>query len=147
MDQCSKHDIPPAVNGTSPPAGARSKSRALFRGPGPCSAHLLAAQLDQASPIKGATWSIPIRPLWSSEVTRATPERPRATSERKNAVQPAPSSVVAAVRRGYGWQNETLEREANAFEGWAKFAGPQHPFRSVIDKLIAAADAHSTASA
>ena len=34
------------------------------------------------------------RPLWSSEVTRDTPERPRATRLRKNAVQPAPSSVV-----------------------------------------------------
>ena len=34
------------------------------------------------------------RPLWSSKTTRATPERSLATSERKKAVQPAPSSVV-----------------------------------------------------
>jgi len=52
MDQCSEHDIPPAVNGTSPPAGARSSCRT--RGPGWPSAHPLAAQLDQ--PHSVTTW-------------------------------------------------------------------------------------------
>ena len=33
-------------------------------------------------------------PSCASEITSCTPERPRATSDRKNAVQPAPSSVV-----------------------------------------------------
>ena len=33
------------------------------------------------------------RPRWASEVTSATPDRPRATRSRKNASQPAPSSA------------------------------------------------------
>jgi hypothetical protein len=32
------------------------------------------------------------RPAWASEITNRTPDRLRATSDRKNASQPAPSS-------------------------------------------------------
>src|SRR4051794_1394881 len=34
------------------------------------------------------------RPAWASEVTSLTPDRPRAVKSRKNASQPAPSSLV-----------------------------------------------------
>ena len=36
----------------------------------------------------------PFNPSWASETTSCTPDRPRATRPRRNAVHPAPSSTV-----------------------------------------------------
>ncbi len=47
-------------------------------------------QLEPGSVAAMASWS----PLWASEVTLTTPVSPRLTRLRRNASQPAPSSVV-----------------------------------------------------
>jgi hypothetical protein len=39
-------------------------------------------------------------PAWASEITSSTPDRPRATRSRRNAVQPAPSSTDRAAGPG-----------------------------------------------
>ena len=39
-----------------------------------------------------------VRPRWASEVTRATPDRPRAVRSRKNPSHPAPSSAEVTCR-------------------------------------------------
>ena len=46
----------------------------------------------EASPRTAAMAAL--MPPWASEMTSSTPDRPRATSERRNAVHPAVSSVV-----------------------------------------------------
>ena len=49
-----------------------------------------------------------LMPPWASETTSSTPQSPRATSERKNAVQPAVSSVVTMSKPTISRRPSTL---------------------------------------
>jgi len=52
------------------------------------------------------------------------------------------AAVIGAVRRGYSWQSESLEREAAMFRAWSdQNFGPKHEFAPIVRKLLAAAAA------
>ena len=75
-------------------------------------------------------------PPWASEITNSTPLSPRATSERRNAVQAAVSSVVAMSK-------PMISRVPSLLTAVAMTAAtlttrpPSHPLGQGVDPLVA----------
>jgi len=126
MDQCSRHDIPPAVTGPHRPAGARSVFR--VQGPVRISAHLPAAHLDQLRSVKKLGGRPPL-------------VRPRSSADRRDRAHHRHFRLVRSRRLAHrhrviqvtGWM---LMLVLSGAPSPGRFAGPEVVSRKVRHRVL-----------